>query len=363
MQKITLAAYKIPCEIHESDGTFEWDSTTIVVVSIKMDQWTGMGFSYGHEACLDVIKNTLSPHLKQIDVQDLPSIFGHMKNSVRNIGLHGIAAHAISAVDIALWDLKAKILDKPLCQLWGKTQDKIPIYGSGGFTSESPEKIARQFLQWKEKGVFRFKMKIGREPSQDFDRVKKVRGCLDASDEIFVDANGAYQRKQSLDFAKKFKELGVTWFEEPVPADDLEGLKFIKDNAEIAIASGEYGYDPVYFKNMLQAQAVDILQADATRCCGFTGFLQICHLSKAFNIPLSSHTAPSIHLHAALSDSNVCHMEFFHDHVQIEEKYFEGFPLLKDGFLFPHLQRRGHGLELREKEIEKHLIREEILCL
>lgn len=361
MEKIKIAAYEIPCDSPESDGTFSWKTTTLILVTLQSENKTGLGFSYGHEASLDIIKKTLSPFLETAFHWEFPLTYNRMLHSLRNIGKSGITAHAIAAVDIALWDLKAKILEIPLCQLWGMVRKEVPVYGSGGFTSYSAEDTDSQFKKWKEKGIKKFKMKVGRDPSQDLNRVKHARNALDDSDELFVDANGAYSRKQALDFAQKFREYGVTWFEEPVSSDDLEGLHLMRNHAALNIAAGEYGYDIFYFKNMLQHQAVDVLQADATRCGGYTGFFQVGTLSQAFNIPLSSHTAPSIHLHACLSHSNVCHMEFFHDHVRIEETYFDGFPKLENGCLRPHLDRLGHGLELKEKDIHKYLIKEEIL--
>jgi len=161
-----------------------------------------------------------------------------------------------------------------------------------------------------------------------------------------------------LKFVERFAQCDVRWFEEPVSSDDLEGLRFLRDRAPggMDIAAGEYGYEMFYFRRMLEAQAVDVLQADATRCGGFTGFFQAAALSRAFNVPLSSHTAPALHLHACLSERHVCHMEFFHDHARIEENYLEGFPMLRGGSLYPHLDRPGHGLELKEKDLQKFLI-------
>jgi L-alanine-DL-glutamate epimerase-like enolase superfamily enzyme len=361
VEKIKIAAYEIPCDFPESDGTLAWKNTTLILVSLQLENKIGLGFSYGHEASLDVIKKTFVPILKKTSLFEFPSTYYDMLNAVRNIGCRGIAAHAISAVDIALWDLKAKILEMPLCHLFGMAREKIPVYGSGGFTSYSIEETALQFKKWKDKGINKFKMKVGRNPSEDVNRVKMARNAIADNDELFVDANGAYTRKEALDFAQKFREYRVTWFEEPVSSDDLEGLNLLRNQTKMNITAGEYGYDIFYFKNMLHAQSIDILQADATRCCGYTGFLQACTLSKAFNIPISSHTAPSIHLHACLSQSNVCHMEFFHDHVRIEETYFDGFPKLENGCLIPHLDRLGHGLELKDQDIQKYLIREEIL--
>lgn len=358
IQDIVIRVYKFLTDLPESDGTLEWNSTTLVLVKLTASGKTGIGFTYSHESAAQVIKSSFSSILTNADPFNVPLLWNQMLSSVRNYGSRGIAASAISAVDIALWDLKAKLLDLPLCKLFGMAREKMPIYGSGGFTSYSQEQLRNQFEGWKGKGVNAFKMKVGRKPQDDIERVKQARNIIGNDAALFVDANGAYTRKQALDLAISFKESNVTWFEEPVSSDDLEGLNLIRDQAPagINIAAGEYGYDNFYFRKMLEAQAVDVLQVDATRALGFTGFLQACHLSHAFEIPLSSHTAPSLHLHPCLSDPNVLHMEFFHDHARIEEAYFEGFPKLADGCLIPHLDRPGHGLEVKEKNIQEFLI-------
>jgi L-alanine-DL-glutamate epimerase-like enolase superfamily enzyme len=357
---ITSSVYRIKTEHPESDGTFAWKETTLVLVAVKSGGKTGIGFSYGHQAMAEVIEQTFAPVLNNGDAMDIPSLWERMLASARNVGTRGIAAHALSAVDIALWDLKGKILNLPLCKLWGQARESVPIYGSGGFTSYTHEQLVKEFTHWKKMGVDQFKMKVGRAPDQDLKRVKQAREAIGNSSALFVDANGAYSQKQALEFAEKFKEMNVSWFEEPVPSDDLEGLHYLCEHAPAGmdIAAGEYGYDILYFRRMLEEKAIDVLQADATRCGGFTGFFQACQLARTFNIPLSSHTAPSVHLHACLTESNVRHMEYFHDHVRIEGILFDGVSVVKKGNLSPYLERPGHGLELKKNISKKYLIAE-----
>ncbi len=357
INSIKTYVYKIPTDFPESDGTIEWDSTILIVVLIHAHDQIGLGFTYGHEAISQVIQSTFVPLLKNSNAMNVPYLWEKMLDASRNIGSRGIAASAIAAVDIALWDLKAKILKVPLCTLWGQVRESVPVYGSGGFTSYSKIQLAKQFENWKSKGIDKFKMKVGRYPDKDVQRVKQARDVIGLSNELFVDANGAYTRKQALEFAERFKEFNVSWFEEPVSSDDLRGLHLLCVRAPpgMNIAAGEYGYEIFYFRRMLEAQAIDILQADATRCCGFTGFFQACQLSRAFNLPLSSHCAPSLHLQPSLSQRHVCHMEFFHDHERIEEMFFEGVPKLIKGCLYPDLDRFGHGLELKEKHVKKFM--------
>lgn len=257
---------------------------------------------------------------------------------------------AISAVDVALWDLKAHLLNLPLVTLLGAVRDSVSIYGSGGFTSYSDEQLRNQFGGWVEQGISRVKMKIGRDANADLHRVAVARDTIGPSAELFVDANGAYSRKQALAQAEKFADSGVSWFEEPVSSDDLEGLRLLRDRAPagIDIAAGEYGYDSWYFRRMLDAGAVDVLQADATRCGGITGFRQAAALCEAHHVPLSAHTAPTIHMHLGCAAIPLRHLEYFHDHVRIEKMFFDGVSMPIAGELSPNLRRPGMGIEFRQ---------------
>lgn len=169
--------------------------------------------------------------------------------AIRNLGRPGVTAMAISAVDIALWDLKARLLSLPLFRLLGAVRDEVPIYGSGGFTSYSIEQLQSQLGGWASSGIAMVKMKIGRHPQDDVMRVRAAREAIRPDTQLFVDANGAYSRKQALSLAEKFCEFGVNWFEEPVSSDDLEGLHLIRDRAPLAwtLPRGNMGMSPFIF--------------------------------------------------------------------------------------------------------------------
>jgi L-alanine-DL-glutamate epimerase-like enolase superfamily enzyme len=266
---------------------------------------------------------------------------------------------AIAAVDAALWDLKARLLDLPLVTLLGAVREGVPVYGSGGFTSYSLEHLQEQLSGWVGEGISRVKMKVGTHPSDDLDRVRAAREAIGPRAELFVDANGAYSRKQALAFAEKFKaDCDVSWFEEPVPSDDLEGLRLLRDRgpAGMDIAAGEYGYDLLYFRRMLAAGAVDVLQADASRCAGITGFLRAAALCEADSIPLSAHCAPSLHAHPCCAAAPVRHVEYFHDHVRIEHMLFDGVLTPVNGELCPDLSRPGMGLELKRSDAARFAV-------
>jgi len=265
---------------------------------------------------------------------------------------------AIAAVDTALWDLKARLLGLPLATLLDAVRSEVPIYGSGGFTSYSDEQLASQLGGWAELGIPRVKMKVGRSPDRDVERVRVARQAIGPDTELFVDANGALSRKQALWFAEQIADEDVRWFEEPVSSDDLEGLRLLRDRvpAGMEIAAGEYGYMLPYFEQMLVAGAVDCLQADATRCEGITGFLRVAALCQARSLELSAHCGPSIHVHPCCAIGSLRHLEYFHDHARVEALLFDGTLEPTDGVLRPDFTRPGNGLKLKHPDAEPYAV-------
>ena len=352
---VSVDAFRIPTDQPESDGTLAWDATTLVVVGVEAGGQHGLGYMYADKATATLIRDTLAGVVCERDAMDVAGAWQAMVHAIRNLGRPGISSMAVAGVDIALWDLKAKLLDVSLVSLLGAVRDAVDVYGSGGFTSYDNATLQRQLGGWVADGIPRVKMKIGRQPECDVARVQAARGAIGGDAELFVDANGAYSRKQALMLASPFAELGVRWFEEPVSSDDLAGLRLIRDRAPTAIdiAAGEYGYDSGYFRRMLEAGAVDVLQADASRCAGITGFLRAAGLCEAFHVPLSAHCAPSLHAAVACACAPVRHIEYFHDHVRIEQMLFEGTVAPCDGKLRPDRSRPGLGLSFKRSDAER----------
>lgn len=357
IERLGVAVFKIPTDQPESDGTYAWESTTLVAVAASAGDCEGIGYSYADAATGHLIDALLKPRVVGQDALDIPATWARMTQAIRNLGRPGICSMAIAAVDNALWDLKGHLLDLPLVKLLGAAHDEVPVYGSGGFTSYSIEKLTEQLSGWAADGIRRVKMKIGRHPDQDLARVKAARDAIGPQVELFVDANGGYDRKQALQFAERYADLGVSWFEEPVSADDLEGLRLLRDRGPggMRIAAGEYGYDLRYFRRMLEAGAVDVLQADATRCAGITGFLRAAALAEAHGLELSAHCAPSLHVQPCCAISTQGPLEYFHDHVRIEHMLFDGARSPIAGVLKPDLSRPGIGLELKHPDAERFL--------
>jgi L-alanine-DL-glutamate epimerase-like enolase superfamily enzyme len=356
VERLDVSVYTVPAEEPESDGTLEWTATTAVVVEAHGGGRRGLGYTYGSPAAAVVVREHLAPVVEGADALAVRAPWRSMVAAVRNIGRGGVGATAISAVDIALWDLAARLVDVPLVTLLGRAHEAVPVYGSGGFTSYSGMRLTEQVEEWAASGISRVKMKVGRHPEEDLGRVMAVRKAVGDAVEVMVDANGAYSRRQAVGFAHRFGELGVGWFEEPVSSDDLEALRLVRDQAPggLSIAAGEYGWDPWYYRPMLDAGAVDVAQVDVTRCLGITGFLEAAGLCHAHHVPLSAHTAPQVSSHACAAVVPLEHLEYFHDHVRVERLLFDGSLEPQGGTLIPDTSRPGMGLELKEADAKRY---------
>ncbi|HEY2335297.1 MAG TPA: enolase C-terminal domain-like protein [Solirubrobacterales bacterium] len=348
VEDVSATAYTVPTDRPESDGTLEWNSTTMVVVEVSAGEQQGLGYAYGHEAIAAVVDSTLSPLVVGRDALAPPRAWAAMQREVRNFGRQGPCAMAISAVDIALWDLRAKLLGVSLADSLGRFRDAIPAYGSGGFTSYADAELAEQLRGWVERGCQRVKIKVGREPDRDPDRLAAAREAIGAEVELMVDANGAFDRRAAARWAERYAEHGVSYFEEPVSSDDLEGLRWLRCAvpAEIEVAAGEYAWDLFELERL--AGCVDVLQADVTRCAGITNVLRADGICRARSLPFSAHCAPQVSAHLCCAMEQAVHVEYFHDHERVESMLFEGVLELEDGELRPDPDRPGLGIELRE---------------
>ncbi len=352
----TARAYTIPTDLPEADGTIAWNATTLILVELHAANSIGLGYSYAHRAAAVVARELIEKYCINQNPYDINTLFVAMRTSQRNYGAEGIGATALSAIDIALWDLKARLLNQPLASLLGATRRVAPVYGSGGFTTYTDDQLRKQLSDWTSQGIPRVKMKIGTHPEQDPHRIAVARKAIGENSELFIDANGAYSRKQALYFAQfAYAEHNVTWFEEPVSSDDIAGLHLLRDRAPggMDIAAGEYGWSAMYLQKMIAAEAVDVIQADATRCGGVTGFMDVAAIADAHPIPLSAHCAPTIHMHLACAARPPRHIEYFHDHVRIESMLFDGFRRAQsDGCMHPDFAQAGLGIEFKQQDAE-----------
>ncbi len=349
IEGLDVAAYTVPTEQPEADGTLTWDSTTCVVVRARGGGEVGLGYTYGPAACGAVVRELLAGAVTGRPALAVPGAWEAMVRRCRNAGRPGMVSMALSAVDTALWDLAARLLGVPLVALLGQARDDVPVYGSGGFPTWDDVTLARHVDRWLEEGMRAVKIKIaeswGQCADRDLVRVRRLRDLVPAEVEVFVDANGGYTRGQARRVGEALDDLGVTWFEEPVSSDDVAGLAGLRDSLAADVTAGEYAYRLA--DAQLLCVAVDCLQADVTRIGGFTEWRRAAATAAGHGLQVSGHCAPALHAHVAASVPNLRHLEDFVDHARLEPLLFDGVPPVRDGRLVPDRDRPGHGLALR----------------
>ncbi len=357
---IDTAVYVIPTDAPEADGTLTWDKTTMVLVTLHAGEEHGLGWSYTSAAAETVIHEVLADVVVGRDAFDVAGAAEAMARQVRNIGRPGVAAMAISAVDIALWDLKARLLGQSLAGLLGRAREHVPVYGSGGFTSYDDTRTRQQLSEWVEKErIPRVKIKIGESwggnEHRDLARAELAREIIGEDTELYVDANGGYSTGQAVRVADELSAIGVTWFEEPVSSQDLAGLAVVRRQVRPDVAAGEYSWSLADSARLIDAGAVDCLQLDVTRCGGITEFLRGASLAAAHNLQVSGHCAPNLHAHVGAAVPNLRHVEYFHDHQRIEQLFFDGTLDPSGGSMRPDQDRPGHGMTLRGADTARYL--------
>ena len=350
---VSATVYQVPTDQPEADGTLAWSSTTLVIAHVEGGGQAGLGYTYGSGACQPLIEGELAAAVTGRDAFDTGAALAAMVRAVRNLGRPGLASYAISAVETALWDLKGKLLGVPVLSLLGAARDTVPVYGSGGFTTYDEPSARTQLEHWvKVQAIGRVKIKIGESwgtaQTRDLARIEFARKVIGPDTELYVDANGGYTRKQAVRVAHAMAPYRVTWFEEPVSSDDLDGLREVRDQVDADVTAGEYGYDLPYFARMVDAQAVDCLQVDVTRCGGITEWLRAAAVAAGRGLQVSGHCAPNLHAQVAAAVPNFRHLEYFHDHVRIESMLFDGALDPTGGALRLDLTRPGLGLTLKD---------------
>lgn len=360
LEQLEVSSYSVPTDGPEADGTLAWEATPVVVVEARAQGSVhGTGWTYGPAAVGALITQDLAPLLLGSEVFDIPAAHDSMSRAVRDYGRPGLTSAAISAVDLALWDLKARLLGLPLARLLGAVRDEVPVYGSGGFTTYHDTHLASQLAGWVHgQGIERVKIRIGeawgRAAVRDLDRVRLAREVIGRQAELYVDASGGYTRKQAVRIGRPLAEHGVGWFEEPVPSEDLAGLRVVRDAVVQDVASGGHGGDLAAFARLVTEGAVDCLVLDATRCGGVTDFVRAAGVAQAHGLEVSTRGAPHVHAQLGTVVPNLRHVEWFHDHVRVESMFFDGVLDPRGGVVRIDRSAPGHGLTLRHEEAEPY---------
>ncbi len=348
-ESVRVGVYRFPTPEPEADGTLEWEATTAVTVEIDAGGQTGLGWTYSGGATAAIVREVLAPVLAGRSPFDIGDCRIRMQRACRNLGTAAVVAHALSAIDIALWDLKARLLGVPLSRLFGAVRPATPVYGSGGFTTLTDDELGEQIDGWLSAGCRCVKIKIGEDRGErterDLERVSFANGLLGDRARLMVDANGAYSAALARRVGADLDRHGVIWFEEPVTSDDPPGLALLRAALRCDVTAGEYVYR--HYDAAALIGSVDCLQLDVTRCGGYSGFLECAALAAAHGLDISAHCAPSLHAPIVSAFAHLRHVEWFVDHARLEPLLVDGVPEVRDGVLATGLGA-GHGMRLAD---------------
>lgn len=318
----------------------------------------GLGVGDGGRAAQTLINESLKPILIGADPLFIEKLWDDMFWRVRGVGRKGLAFGAISAVDIALWDLKAKYFNVPLYKLLGAYTDTVPVYGSGGWTHFSADELVAEQAGYVERGMKSVKMKVGKDfgksEKEDIERLAAVRDAVGDDVEILIDANNGYYAKQAIRMARAFEPYRVGWFEEPVLADDIEGLAAIAAAIDIPVATGEHEYSKFGFRELIARGGADIVQPDIGRVGGVTEWIKVANLAHAFNLPVAPHAFQLVHLHVTCATPNLRIVEYLGAAEEFDKLVYTEFPEPIDGMWSPYPDRPGLGLELNPDVVKKY---------
>jgi D-arabinonate dehydratase len=328
-------------------------------VQIRTDEGLeGLGVGGGAMSAKVLIESSLKPLLIGQDPLAIEKLWDDMFWQVRGVGRKGIAFCAISAVDTALWDLKAKFFNVPLYKLLGAYTDTVPIYGSGGWTHFNLDELLAEQTGYVEQGMKSVKMKVGkdfgRSEREDIERLAAVRAAVGDDIEVLIDANNGYYAKQAIRMAREFEPYHVGWFEEPVLADDIDCLAAVAAAIDIPVATGEHEYTKFGFRDLIARGGADIVQPDIGRVGGVTEWLKVAHLAHAFNLPVAPHAYQVIHLHVACAIPNLRIVEYLGIVEEFDKIVYTEFPQPKEGMWSPDPDKPGLGLALNPEIVQKY---------
>ena len=300
-----------------ADSTRTVGTVGFTIVRITTDQGLdGIGMTYhevGGSAVRRLILDDIAPKITGRDPLETEVIWTELFHYLRGVGRKGLAFGAISAVDTALWDLKGKILGLPLYRLLGSDRSRIPVYTSGGWTSFNDEELLAEVAQMLSEGYSAIKIKVGvdsgRNPRRDLERVRKVRDAVGPDIDILLDANNVWDAATAVQFANSVRECHILFLEEPVPADDIPGLARFKRGTDIPLATGEHEYTKYGVRDLVLAEAVDIVQVDGARAGGYTEMLKILALTQAWNLKFAPHAMEHLHIHLVSAAPNALFLE------------------------------------------------------
>lgn len=343
-----------------------------ILVRIQSDQGIeGVGFclqDISGRAAKAAMDDLLVPMLLGEDPRNINKIWENMYWQTVRAGRRGNLLHALSAIDIALWDHQAKLAGMPLYKLLGAYREEVPCYASGGYYYEGLEvftKLEQEIQGYMDQGFRAVKIKVGRlDPVQEAKRVKLVRDLIGPDVKLMIDANQAYlDVNECIELCKRVEEYDITFFEEPLPIDMMEAYVRLRKQTSIPLATGEVGATRWEFQELIRQGALDYIQPDATMCGGVSEWLKIAALASAQGVTIAPHYHWDVHVHLGCATREVAILEKF---IGTDVKNFDliiNSPLqvTPRGTLVPP-EGPGLGIEWNEQAIRKYLVDEKVMA-
>ena len=332
---------------------------TYVVARIRTDAGIeGLGYTMlvggmGARTVRAYLEESLVPLVVGRDPLQIGAIWQAMYENDRGIRKKGIPVYAMSAIDIGLWDILGKSVDRPVWQLFGAHAERIPVYGSGGFLSYTVDELVAEAESFRAQGCRHYKFKLGRPNiAEDVERVRQVREALGDDMEILVDTNQRWDAATSIRAGNMLDAYNLYWYEEPVLADNIEQCADVAAAISIPVATGENEYTRYGFRDLIEARAAQYLNPDIHRCGGFSEMLKIAHLAAAYDIRIAPHLVPELSISVLVSIPNAALVEFL---AGAPEGVWEHDPVIVDGHMAPP-DRPGHGMAFSAEALKRYTV-------
>ena len=355
IRSVDVHLVSVPVKGGLTDATRKVEEIGFLIVRIHTTQGQeGLGVTYhevGGEATRELIMRNMVHKLIDRDPFETEALWWEFFHYLRGVGRKGLMYCALSAVDIALWDLKGKILNLPLYRLLGGNKTQVPVYASGGWTSYDDDQLIDEMLTISQRGFSALKFKVGVEGgsniNRDVVRVRKVREAVGPDIKILVDANNCFDAATAVQLANRIRDYDITLFEEPVFADDIPGLARFRRGTDIPLATGEHEYTKFGIRDLLLHEAADIVQADGARAGGYTEMLKIAALTQAWNVKFAPHAMEHIHLNLMAALPNGFMLERLLMFEELTHHVFKHAPKPINGFMeVPDLPGLGLSLDM-----------------
>ena len=334
-----------------------YGANTYVVARIRTDTGLeGLGYTMlvggmGANAVRAYLEESLVPLVTGRDPVQIGAIWRDMYENDRGLRKKGIPVYAMSAIDIGLWDLLGKSVDRPVWHLFGAHTDKIPVYGSGGFLPYTVDQIVEEAEGFRAQGCRHYKFKLGREDvMENVERVRQVRAALGDDMEILVDANQRWDVATNIRVGRALEECNLFWYEEPVLADNIKQCAEVAAAISIPVATGENEYTRYGFRDLIDAGAAQYLNPDIHRCGGFTEMMRIAHLAAAYDIKIAPHLVPELSISVLAAIPNASLVEVL---AGSPDNLWEVGPEIVDGHMSPP-DRHGHGMTFSAEAVRDY---------